>query len=303
MGTRLVDKQLVFKLHVGAVICSTLNNRIVISLAVFFGINLYPYADTVYMRYVDGLVKAHYSGKALPQLSAIKSGATLANAYEVQGMFVSKVMKKRKGIAGFKGALVGLKGQKKFKVNKPLSAVIFQDGWLKAEDKPVVEMSQFPGIKVETEIGFIVGKTITKKIDGLFELKSHFESIVPVIELPAGELENRGPLLALDLAAANVLSSQYIVGRRNPIGSVDPDNVEIRLSRGSIVLNNSTGAAAYKGQWKNLLYQVNRALDKGYTIQSGQMIITGALGDIIPAEPGSWSAEYGALGDITFLIR
>ena len=159
------------------------------------------------MRYVDGLVKAHYSGKALPQLNAIKLGATLANAYEVQGMFVSKVMKKRKGIAGFKGALVGLKGQKKFKVNKPLSAVIFQDGWLKAEDKPVVEMSQFPGIKVETEIGFIVGKTITKKIDGLFELKSHIESIVPVIELPAGKLENYGPLLAFDLAAANVLSS------------------------------------------------------------------------------------------------
>ena len=82
-------------------------------------------------------------------------------------------------------------------------------------------MAKFPGTKIETEVGFVIGKAIIRPINDVDALKAHVEAIVPVIELPAGKLEPTQPMVALDLAAANVLSANYIVGRRNPVAKVN----------------------------------------------------------------------------------
>ena len=163
------------------------------------------------------------------------------------------------------------------------------------------------GTKIETEIGFIIGKAITQPISDVDALKAHVEAIVPVIELPAGKLEAAQPMTALDLAAANVMSANYIVGRRNPVAKVNPDRATIRLAKrlakGDEEKNKTTGAAAHRGQWQNLLHQVNHALGQRREIKPGHLILTGALGKIIPAEPGDWSGDFGALGKINFSIQ
>ena len=130
-------------------------------------------------------------------------------------------------------------------------------------------------------MGFVIGKAIIRPINDVDALKAHVEAIVPVIELPAGKLEPTQPMVALDLAAANGLSANYIVGRRNPVAKVNPNRATIRLARrlakGDEEKNKTTGAAAHRGQWQNLLHQVNHALGQGREIQPGHLILTGAL--------------------------
>ena len=268
---------------------------------------VWPSAGPTHIELAKRLAKSHLAGNALPQLSAIRPDATLADAYDVQKRFVDKVAKKHKGIAGYKGAVAGAAGQKALKLNGPLSAVLFRDGWLEATAKPTIRLAKFPGTKIETEIGFIIGKAIDQPISDVDALKAHVEAIVPVIELPAGKLEAAQPMTALDLAAANVMSANYIVGRRNPVAKVNPDRATIhlakRLARGDEEKNKTTGAAAHRGQWQNLLHQVNHALGQGREIKPGHLILTGALGKIIPAEPGDWSGDFGALGKINFSIQ
>ena len=294
-------------MHVGAVIAASTRHRIAILLIAMLWAVAWPGAGPTHIELAKRLAKSHLAGNALPQLSAIRPDATLADAYDLQKRFVDKVAKKHKGIAGYKGAVAGAAGQKALKLNGPLSAVLFRDGWLEATAKPTIRLAKFPGTKIETEIGFIIGKAIDQPISDVDALKAHVEAIVPVIELPAGKLEAAQPMTALDLAAANVMSANYIVGRRNPVAKVNPDRATIRLAkrlaRGDEEKNKTTGAAAHRGQWQNLLHQVNHALGQGREIKPGHLILTGALGKIIPAEPGDWSGDFGALGKINFSIQ
>jgi len=290
-------------LHVGAVTIAPTLQRAAILLTALLWANAWPNAEPTYTKFAKRLVNAHLADQPLPKLSDIQSGAKLADAYDVQKRFIDKVCKKHGGIAGYKGAVVGERGQKVLKLNGPLSAVLFRDGWIKAVDKPIVHLAKFPGTKIETEIGFVIGKPITKPVADLAELKPHVQAIVPVIELPAGRLKSTKPITALDLAAANVMSANYIVGRLNSVAKTNPEKVTIRLAKGGAKKNKTTGAAAHRGQWRNLLHQVNHALGQGYSIQSGHLIITGALGKIIPAERGDWSADFGELGKIDFSIQ
>ena len=281
--------------------------RIAILLIALLWANAWPSAEPTNTKFAKRLANAHLAGSALPQLSAAKPGVTLADAYDVQKRFIGKLTKKHKGIAGFKGAVAGEGGQKALKLEGPLSAVLFRDGWLEAGGRLNIRLGKFPGTKIETEVGFIIGEAITKPIANVEALKARVEAIVPVIELPAGSLKTPRPMSAVDLAAANVMSAKYIVGRRNPPAKVNPDKATIRLAnrlaKGDTEKNKTTGAAAHRGQWWNLLHQVNHALGQGHTIQPGQLILTGALGKIIPAEPGDWAADFGELGTIQFSLQ
>ncbi len=267
----------------------------------------WPSAGPNHIELAKRFAKAHLAGNALPQFSAIRPDATLADAYDIQKRFVDKVAKKHKGIAGYKGAVAGAAGQKVLKLKGPLSAVLFRDGWLEATAKPTIRLAEFSGTKNETEVGFIIGKAITRSISDFDTMKAHVEAIVPVIELPAGKLEAAQPMTALDLAAANVMSANYIVGRRNPVAKVNPNRATIRLARrlakGDEEKNKTTGAVAHRGQWQNLLHQVNHALGQGREIQPGHLILTGALVKITPAEPGDWTADFGELGKKEFSIH
>ena len=294
-------------MHVGAVIAASTRHRIAILPIAMLWAFAWPSAGPTHIELAKRLAKAHLVGNALPQLSAIRPDATLVDAYDVQKRFVDKVAKTHKGIAGYKGAVAGAARQKALKLDGPLSAVLFRDGWLEAADKPTIRLAKFPGTKIEIEIGFVIGRAIIRPINDVDALKAHVEAIVPVIELPAGKLEPTQPMVALDLAAANGLSANYIVGRRNPVAKVNPNRATIRLARrlakGDEEKNKTTGAAAHRGQWQNLLHQVNHALGQGREIQPGHLILTGALGKITPAEPGDWTADFGELGKIEFSIH
>ena len=53
----------------------------------------WPSAVPTHIELAKRLAKAHLAGNALPQLSAIRPDATLADAYDVQKRFVDKVAK------------------------------------------------------------------------------------------------------------------------------------------------------------------------------------------------------------------
>ncbi|MCH8219459.1 MAG: hypothetical protein IH892_22115 [Planctomycetes bacterium] len=109
---------------------------------------------------------------------------------------------------------------------------------------------------------------------------------------------------AVDALAANVGSARYIVGRRRTSSdNVNPGEVQITLKKESSVLHQISGGIVKGGQWGNLMTLISQLVDQGYTIRSRNIIIFGALGDVRPAAPGTYSADYGPLGGIDFALR
>ena len=246
------------------------------------------------------LYESYKSGSALPSLSSEHPNAGLDQAYAIQTSLVGHFVKDGKTISGFKGGASSAAAQETLGIDSPLSAVLFKSGWLQASSRPRLALRDHPNLKIETEIGFIVGEAINTRVGTVRNLKRKIKSIVPVIELPGGpgmELKN---IPLADMIARNAGSHAYIVGSESPASKMDPDSVFISLKNNEKIVNVSRGDEALGGQWLNLLHQVNHAIESGHNIEPGQIIITGALGRVLTAEPGNYSADFGDLGSIEF---
>ena len=107
-------------------------------------------------RVGQALGQGAFAGNALPQLSAIRPDATLADAFDLQKRFVDKVAKKHKGIAGYKERSRGGR-TKGAQAQRPALSSTVPRRLAEATAKPTIRLAKFPGTKIETEIGFIIG--------------------------------------------------------------------------------------------------------------------------------------------------
>ena len=55
--------------------------------------------------------------------------------------------------------------------------------------------------------------------------------------------------------------------------------------------------------WKAALWLVNVAVKRGRVVEPGHVLSTGVIGKRIEAEPGNYTADFGALGTIAFEVR
>ena len=72
---------------------------------------------------------------------------------------------------------------------------------------------------------------------------------------------------------------------------IDADGIKISLSRDGVI-NDGGRLDCRWGQWDNAVFQVNKALEQGYEVEKGQIIMTGSLGKIVPAELGDHATRY-----------
>ena len=51
------------------------------------------------------------------------------------------------------------------------------------------------------------------------------------------------------------------------------------------------------------MWLVQQRLQQGFEVKRNDLLITGALGQVIEAEAGRYVADFGALGRVTFTMR
>jgi 2-keto-4-pentenoate hydratase len=246
------------------------------------------------------LIKAESQNQPIPVLSSRYPELDIETAYEVQKAYVQKRLVNHK-IAGFKAGLTSPEIQKKFGVEFPVAGVLFESG--RKGDKAVIKTSDFKALTIETEIGFIVGKPITNQIKDIPELRGYIRAIMPVIELPDLGYEDLKKLKAVDIIASNVSAAQFIVGEEKGLNALNLNDLTITLSLDGQVVNQGKGADTLGDQWEAAIWLVNFVINQGWKLEPGLILITGAMGKMLPGTPGNYVADYGSLGKIRFEIR
>lgn len=254
-------------------------------------------APAWYDAFAASMHSAWKDGQPMPQVNKAHPEATLADGYAVQRKFVS-LMLEGGAIGGYKAAIVAAEAQTALGIDGPLTAVLPATGVLHAKDSVVIDLAADPHRMFETEIGYVFGQSISTEIPDVDTLKKHVKSVVPVIEAPGGNSQNDAPVTAADLAARNINSKAIVLGTRQEPQAVDVDAIEITFTHNGQVVNTAKGGSAAGGQWETLRKTVNALVAQGYTIEAGQIVSNGALGQIVHAEPGQYCANYGPLGEI-----
>lgn len=247
------------------------------------------------------LVRAEYERLPIPILTQTDPAMTVETAYRVQKEYVAMKLAGGDRVAGYKGGLTAGGVQKRFGMNVPVTGILLESGWLSGS--PVLDRSRFGALMLETEIALVLNEPVTEILPDIASLKRKIRTMAPAIEVPDLGFADMKKLKAPDLVAANVSARQYIIGREVEVSRFDINAIQVALFHNGTRINLGQGDDALGDQWNAALWLVNSMIDQGYKLESGQILLTGALGAMLPGKPGSYTADFGSFGRIDFEVR
>jgi 2-keto-4-pentenoate hydratase len=248
----------------------------------------------------NSLIKAIVEKQPTPVLSEFEPNLDPKTAYEVQKVYVQWRLAKDR-VAGYKAALTTENAQKMFGLNFPLTGILYDSG--KLEGSPIVDRTVLRALLIETEIGFVIAQSISQPLQSVQELQQKVSGVMPVVELPGSGFADTKVVKGVDLIATNVGAAQFIVGMSRLHEGVNLNQVNVTLFYNGQALYQGKGVEALGDQWKAALWIVNSVLEQGYKVEPGHILITGALGKMVPGKLGQYVADYGDFGNISFEVK
>jgi 2-keto-4-pentenoate hydratase len=227
---------------------------------------------------------------------------TLDAAYRIQHLALEQTLQFRPP-AGFKAALTNLESQRFYGATVPAAAVLLPDGALKAGDDGYrTRLADYRQGVVEVEVGYRFAQRISRPLPDVKALQQSLAEVFPAIELPDLAHSGSEQYRALDIIATNAGAKHFIVGAGRAPSLTDPNTVTVTLYRDGEQVMQGTGRDVLEDQWQALLWLVNRTIASGWTIEPGQVLITGAMGKPTPIQKGLYVADYGRFGRIEWWV-
>lgn len=244
------------------------------------------------------MLQAHRSGEPTPVVSRVDSTLTIEQAYAIQSVLV-QAQRESLAVSGFKAGLTTVASQQRFGLDQPVAGVLLSSGY----SQPDVSLLEFKRPMIEVEIALIVSRAITDSLPDVAALKAHVDQVAPAIELPDLDFAEMAGLTGVDIVAANVSASHFIVGDPKNASAIDLQSIAATLERDGDPLLSGRGSDVMGDPWQAGLWLVNAMIAQGWTIEAGQVLLTGAMSPMIPAAAGEYRADYGPLGHMTFFVK
>ncbi|NVJ65209.1 MAG: 4-oxalocrotonate decarboxylase [Gammaproteobacteria bacterium] len=219
-------------------------------------------------------------------------------AYQTQQLFIQQL---NKNIIGYKAGLTSSAGQAKFGVTEPVAGVLFKDGL--SLNRQVYLLEDYQRLMLETEIGFVLNSDIPNFAVFPKDVSGFIEQVVPVIELPDLAYPDMSKVTGLTLIESNVAANQVLIGDGKPLQEIQLNKIQTRLTKNGQMVIQGKATDAMSDQLIALRWLMMRLQSAGYQLKKGDLLITGALGKMIPAERGQYDADFGELGHLSFSIR
>lgn len=249
-------------------------------------------------RIDDSILDAWKHNEAVPLATRIDETLTIERAHALQTRIVRKTLRGETPI-GFKAGLTSTAAQHRFGANGPIAGVLLTPA---AQTPNELQLSTLRGLHLELEVALRVGKRINERLTDIEALKAHIDGIAPAIELPNLDYETPEQLTALDIVASNVAAAYFLTGHFVAPTRRDPNELTATLVCDGRAVNLGAARDAMGDQWVAALWLVNTMVDQGWTLQPGQVLLTGALGKMVPAETGTCVGQFGAWGSLSVRI-
>lgn len=265
---------------------------------VFAGQNDANYGQFPIDLFSKKIIHAYENKLPIPNISH-ELAIDMSKAYQVQAAVVKAKAHKSK-INGFKAGLTSDETQNKFGVNRPISGVLFAEGDISGVAE--IYLGDYNNLMIETEFGFITKKPIKKTVNSVVELKTYFYKIVPVVEMPDVGFTHH-PITGPDMVAANSAANVYIIDPNVNWYGQNINSIAVSLHHNGHIVNQGQGKDALGDQWEALRWLVNQVLAHGWVIEKDYLLITGALGAVVQAKPGTYRAQFNKRASIKFEVK
>lgn len=140
--------------------------------------------------------------------------------------------------------------------------------------------------RVEGELAFVLKRDLRGPGVTPHEVIAAVDFLLPSIEIIDSRVKDWTFRIA-DTIADNASSGLFAVGSQPAgLGSVDTRRIGLTLRKNGRVVSTGAGAACLGDPIAAVVWLANRLGDLGTTLEAGQIILSGALGPVVPVEPG-----------------
>lgn len=247
------------------------------------------------------LAELRFERRTVAQLPEAARPASLAQAYAAQDMLVAKLLARHGGRPiGYKTACTSALAREQLKVPHPLVGQLLS--YSTHAEPAILPADDFTLRTIEPEFGFRMGADAAA-----LAAPYTAESIKPLIadafagiEIVDHRFHDWSAVGAAAIAADNAIHGAYVHGA--PCANwraLDLVGQQVTLTVNGARVREGTGAAVLGSPLAALAWLANELLRFGKVLRAGDVITTGVVCDVYPAQRGDdMTADFGPLGSV-----
>jgi 2-keto-4-pentenoate hydratase len=184
------------------------------------------------------------------------------------------------------------------KVDQPDLGVLFDD--MAVADGATVDVDRLLQPRIEAEIAMVLGEDLGRDDLSPERVRAAVDSVVVALEIVDSRIAG-WDISIVDTVADNASSGLFVLGRAAvPLGGLDLSQVRMSMREEDQEVSSGTGADCLGDPLTALTWLAVAARDLGAPLRAGDVVLSGALGPMVPVRPGAtYVADVTGLGSVT----
>ncbi|MFD4423110.1 2-keto-4-pentenoate hydratase [Agromyces sp. NPDC058484] len=217
-------------------------------------------------------------------------------AYAVQTLRIDRRLAEGRRIVGRKIGLTSPSVQAQFGVFTPDYGVLLDD--MIVADREPIDLSRFIQPRVEAEVAFVLGRDLDSPTTHVADVLRATEFVLPAIEIVDSRIAG-WDIRITDTIADNASSGAVVLGTTpRTLDGLDLAAVGMSLDRGGEPVSTGSGAACLGSPVIAVAWLVRAVARHARPLRAGEVILSGALGPMVPATAGVYRARLDGLGEV-----
>ncbi|MFF3505523.1 2-keto-4-pentenoate hydratase [Streptomyces sp. NPDC003247] len=254
-------------------------------------------SDAVVREIADLLAEAVRSGKPVPPVRDRLAADDIAGADAVQRLNVRRKLAAGRRVVGRKIGLTSPAVQARLGVGQPDFGALLSD--MAVPDGGVVPAGRLLQPKVEAEVALILGADLDVPEPNVADIIRATAFALPALEIVDSRIADWA-ISITDTVADNASTGLFVLGGAPvPLTAVDLRAVTMTLLRGEQKVSSGAGADCLDGPLNAAVWLADSLVTADDPVKAGDVILTGALGPMVPAAPGDrFEARISGLGSV-----
>jgi 2-keto-4-pentenoate hydratase len=249
------------------------------------------------VKAADALAEAARTGAACPPVRTFFDHGDIDIAYAVQRLNLQRGQADGRRIVGRKIGLTSPAVQRQLGVDQPDFGALFAD--MAVPEGGEVPAGQLLQPKVEAEVALVLGSDLPYRECTVVDVLRAVDFVLPALEIVDSRVAG-WDISIVDTVADNASCGLYVLGGSPvPLTGLNLRSVRMTMTRGGEVVSEGTGADCLGSPLNAAAWLASALAGMGDPLRAGDLVLTGALGPMVPAAPGDvFEARISNLGSV-----
>lgn len=230
----------------------------------------------------DAIREAYDTATPCPPVKPLLTD--IAEAYATQEINTQRWLAEGRRLVGRKIGLTSRAVQTQLGVDQPDYGMLFADmGFVDGDDIPIAQVLQ---PRIEAEIAFVLERDLTRERHTAADLINAVAYALPALEIVGSRIAD-WKISILDTIADNGSSGLFFLGT-SPVklGALDLALCGMTMTRAGEPVSTGAGRACLGNPLNAACWLADIMAKSGRPLVAGDIILSGALGPMIPLKPG-----------------